>query len=413
MSSNDADKMNPLLRAAARGDAAGVAAQVLALTEIGNAERETLIRIFCQADQETALTQPPHKPRTQWLTAAEAAIAALVARREGRTLMVVAAFCKSFQPESHLAGMCLDAIWDRFQLEEIWNLVESELQDSKGAQHEQAIRECAVILVERLAEAGYEAAYLFLADLLADGVGVPRTKERGAEWWYWLASVSRVCLVARELGTLKEIYEELITLRQQGGSRCDQPTLAFLRHQADIARDFSRRIFALVPGQEIESLVSAAESQDREFKSTLRWDLKEDKVNHALEDGVVKTVAAFSNASGGVLLIGVGDDGTVIGLQEDFESFVEEKNRNADGFERHLRQLFGRLDGYAPARVHLDFVPLRGHMVCRVLVGPSPVPVWLPGRRFFVRDGNASRPLDGDQVTRYLRDHFKTEPAGG
>ncbi len=45
-----------------------------------------------------------------------------------------------------------------------------------------------------------------------------------------------------------------------------------------------------------------------EFKSTARWDLKEDKPNKLVEDAVVKTVAGFLNTDGGTLLIGVGPD---------------------------------------------------------------------------------------------------------
>jgi type I restriction enzyme R subunit len=67
-----------------------------------------------------------------------------------------------------------------------------------------------------------------------------------------------------------------------------------------------------------EELSKRGESKTLEFKSTLRWNLKEDRqddkfVTHA----VLKTIAAFLNTDGGDLLIGVADDGSIVGIERD------------------------------------------------------------------------------------------------
>jgi type I restriction enzyme, R subunit len=67
-----------------------------------------------------------------------------------------------------------------------------------------------------------------------------------------------------------------------------------------------------------EELIKRGESKTLEFKSTLRWSLKEDRrddkgVTHA----ALKTIAAFLNTDGGDLLIGVGDDGSIVGIEAD------------------------------------------------------------------------------------------------
>ena len=59
------------------------------------------------------------------------------------------------------------------------------------------------------------------------------------------------------------------------------------------------------PEQHVRALIAAGESKTLEFKSSLRWDRREECVNKALEGVVVKTLAGFLNAAGGTLLIGV------------------------------------------------------------------------------------------------------------
>jgi hypothetical protein len=65
-------------------------------------------------------------------------------------------------------------------------------------------------------------------------------------------------------------------------------------------------------------LIKRGESKTLEFKSTLRWSLKENrKDDKGVTHAVLKTVAAFLNTEGGDLLIGVADDGSVVGIEHD------------------------------------------------------------------------------------------------
>ena len=85
--------------------------------------------------------------------------------------------------------------------------------------------------------------------------------------------------------------------------------------------------------RDAEELIKRGESKSLEFKSTLRWSLKEDRrddkgVTHA----TLKTVAAFLNTDGGDLLLGVADDGSIVGIERD-------QLENDDKFMRHLAQV--------------------------------------------------------------------------
>src|SRR5690606_7134738 len=67
-----------------------------------------------------------------------------------------------------------------------------------------------------------------------------------------------------------------------------------------------------------EELIKRKESKTLEFKSTLRWSLKDDNQDdEGVTHAVLKTIAAFLNTEGGGLLIGVADDGSVVGIEHD------------------------------------------------------------------------------------------------
>jgi type I restriction enzyme R subunit len=56
---------------------------------------------------------------------------------------------------------------------------------------------------------------------------------------------------------------------------------------------------------EAEKIIRVGEGLTVEFKSTLRWNVKENRKDPQMEHAVLKTVAAFLNSDGGILLIGV------------------------------------------------------------------------------------------------------------
>jgi hypothetical protein len=68
----------------------------------------------------------------------------------------------------------------------------------------------------------------------------------------------------------------------------------------------------------LAALLDAGEGEQTEFKASARWDVKQGKMNKDLEDAVAKTIAGFLNHRGGTLLVGVGDSGEVIGVQDDY-----------------------------------------------------------------------------------------------
>lgn len=154
--------------------------------------------------------------------------------------------------------------------------------------------------------------------------------------------------------------------------------------------------------RELPLLIRSGEDEHVEFKATARWDLQTNKVNRVLSDVVARTVAGFANSAGGSLLIGIDDDGRIVGLDFDYQTL---KKKNRDGFAQFIVTLLSeRLGAHNCRLVHVLFAEVDSHDVCRVLVKPSDAPVYFhDGKeaRFFIRTGNATRELDAREVIQY------------
>ena len=158
-----------------------------------------------------------------------------------------------------------------------------------------------------------------------------------------------------------------------------------------------------------EELIKQGESKTLEFKSTLRWSLKDDRqddkgVTHA----VLKTVAAFLNTEGGDLLIGVSDDGGIVGIEAD-------RLENDDKFMRHLTQVVRNgLGDRAGTCIDPKTQIVQGKTVCVVSCQRSPEPVFLkwkgleaiPDGDFFVRSGPGTVKLAPDGAKEFIRTRF-------
>jgi type I restriction enzyme, R subunit len=158
----------------------------------------------------------------------------------------------------------------------------------------------------------------------------------------------------------------------------------------------------------IEELIANDEDDAVEFKSTARWDVREGRRNPAMEDAVIKTVAAFLNTNGGALLIGVGPDGSIVGLELDYPHV---RPPNGDGFVNWLTtHLSNALGAAAVMRTRSRIVSRNGHELCRLDAARSSQPVWARTskneRVSFVRMNNSSRAMPEEELDAYLADRW-------
>jgi len=166
----------------------------------------------------------------------------------------------------------------------------------------------------------------------------------------------------------------------------------------------------------VQEILKQDENRYLEFKSSLRWDHRQEKVNPELEKIIMKTIAAFGNTDGGILLIGVDDDKNIIGLERDFQTL---KKSDADYYEVHLRNLMHKLMGvkYVSKYIRTQFETCNDKkMVCKIKVIPADEPLFLKytnkngqsEEKFYVRSGNSSHEIDSiADINDYVNKKFK------
>lgn len=164
---------------------------------------------------------------------------------------------------------------------------------------------------------------------------------------------------------------------------------------------------AAPPRQPIGELVAAGESQVVEFKASLLWDYRRQAVNKDLYEPVMKNLVAFMNTTGGVVLVGIGDDGEALGLEQDFAGLPK---KNVDGWENAFNMAFNQMIGAEYRQyVALEFGAIDEKTVCAALVEPAAAPAYLTFKgkeEFYVRTGNSSQPLSVSQAARYIQGRF-------
>lgn len=161
--------------------------------------------------------------------------------------------------------------------------------------------------------------------------------------------------------------------------------------------------------KDLPFIIRQGEGPYLEFKSSLRWDLVETRINRKLEGVILKTLAGFLNSPvGGTLLIGIADNGDILGLEKDYQTL---KKPDQDGFEQAVMTIIStNLGADLCTFVHVLFHVIENKDVCRLIVSPSARPVFInQGNtpKFFVRTGGATRDLNIQEALDYIPVRWK------
>jgi ATP-dependent Lon protease len=160
----------------------------------------------------------------------------------------------------------------------------------------------------------------------------------------------------------------------------------------------------------VAELIALGESPRVEFKQTARVNLITGQRDKIMELMVIKSIAGFMNAQGGTLLIGVTDDGKIVGIGPDIKTLGSKQSR--DGFALWLTGLLDNMLGpTATSNVTVSFDDSAGHVVCRVDVQRGTTPTFVRGSKgeadLYVRLNNGTRLLNTADALEYSSSHWR------
>lgn len=154
---------------------------------------------------------------------------------------------------------------------------------------------------------------------------------------------------------------------------------------------------------EVEALIEGGESEQLEFKSSLRWDRNLGKVNKVLEAVIAKTLCGMMNNRGGILLIGIDDNGKITGIEKDLETL---RRPNKDAFEQRLITIATTyLGGHNTDAIHTQFHALKGKWVAVIQIDAKDDPVFCKNaatHRYYLRAGNTTYELDTQEALAHI-----------
>ena len=162
-----------------------------------------------------------------------------------------------------------------------------------------------------------------------------------------------------------------------------------------------------VKEKSVEELIPLGESISLEFKSSLQWDVRENKLNKRLRHSVLKTIAAFLNTEGGILIIGVEDNGNVYGLECDYSTTENSK----DKYLNLLNTLIGDYVGLdVTPYICINIEKIDDKDICEIRVEKSHKPVFMQSdsheKTLYIRRGTTTHALDPEETHFYIETNW-------
>ncbi len=163
-------------------------------------------------------------------------------------------------------------------------------------------------------------------------------------------------------------------------------------------------IGGLSEADHLRSIIRQGESKTLEFKETFSLDVRKATKERYIEEASLKTVVAFLNSDGGVLLIGVDDGGKINGIDVELNKFHKSVvDKFLLHFKNTLRSRIG--EAFYPC-VNYRIVEADARKVLFVECKRSDRPCFLDETTFYVRTNPATDKLEGVRQWEYIKTRF-------
>ena len=160
----------------------------------------------------------------------------------------------------------------------------------------------------------------------------------------------------------------------------------------------------LAPDPEVLSLIASGESERVEFKEGAIRNPHTGKRDDKMRHNILKAVAALMNTpTGGTLLIGVADDGSITGVDVEYP-IANKQKANWDAYELFLTDVLNKgLKIPIPFKFYtISRHPIQGKEICRIQVRHANQPVYVQNK-LYVRSGPQSQELQGPDLIAYVQ----------
>lgn len=149
--------------------------------------------------------------------------------------------------------------------------------------------------------------------------------------------------------------------------------------------------------------IKNGESEKTEFKSTFQMNVRTGERDPKVETSSIKVIASFMNTKGGNLFIGISDDGTISGIDEELRRFHKSNDKYLLNFRNKFINRIGA--HYYPFISH-KIIKIKDKKVLFISCLPSDKEVWVDDQDFYVRTNPATDKLVGPQQIEYIRSRF-------
>jgi hypothetical protein len=153
------------------------------------------------------------------------------------------------------------------------------------------------------------------------------------------------------------------------------------------------------------------ENQNIEYKTSIVFTPKHEANIDVQMFNIVRELAAFMNADGGTLYIGIHDKTRqIIGIENDLPHLCEGESPYAasysadyDHYQLKIRDtLVSLCSTIAGSLIKISFPEQGGKTYCKIEVAPAKRPIWTKGNMLFQRQGNQALMLRGEAITQFV-----------
>lgn len=193
--------------------------------------------------------------------------------------------------------------------------------------------------------------------------------------------------------------------------------------------EFKATFITPIPTNDQNRIIESIEKQLRKEQSEeklkkLKYKIDELKelnknvkgIEKIIIHSALKTICAFANTNGGHLLLGVSDDKKIFGLEQDYNSFKNDNNRDGFGkyFDSMIKTYFG--DSFSSTILEKEFLKFPQGDILIIKVKKSTEEVFIlknengeNDESIYVRNLSSSNKLKGIELSKFVKNRYREQ----